>query len=305
MLRRLLAIILLLSSLSFAGIIEEVRLSLAQNNFSAAEAQLQSYRARNGANPEYLEALSWTARAALDIQQWNAAEAYARQTQSLARIQLQKRALDAEPHLPIALGAAIEVEAQALEARGRKAQAIALLRASLATYGNTSIRARIQKNLNLLSLTGRPAPPLKFTEHIGPRALPLAQLQGVPVLMFFWAHWCADCKAEGPVIARLLADYAPKGLAVVAPTQLYGYAAHGQDASPKAELDYIARIWETYYPALQSASVPVSTANFNNYGASTTPTLVLIDRKGNVSLYHPGVMPYQELRAAIENVLQN
>jgi thioredoxin-related protein len=46
--------------------------------------------------------------------------------------------------------------------------------------------------------------------------------------------------------------------------------------------------------------VPVAKSNFDVYGASTTPTLVLIDRKGLISMYHPGVMPYEELRAAIE-----
>jgi len=31
--------------------------------------------------------------------------------------------------------------------------------------------------------------------------------------------------------------------------------------------------------------------------------LVLIDRKGRVALYHPGVMQYDDLRAAIEKAM--
>ena len=50
---------------------------------------------------------------------------------------------------------------------------------------------------------------------------------------------------------------------------------------------------------------PVSEANFTRYGASTTPTLVLIDRVGIVRLYHPGVMTYAELREAVEKVVKN
>jgi thioredoxin-related protein len=49
--------------------------------------------------------------------------------------------------------------------------------------------------------------------------------------------------------------------------------------------------------------VPVAKLNFDRYGASTTPTIVLIDRKGKVALYHPGVLSYDELRAAIEKAL--
>jgi thioredoxin-related protein len=48
--------------------------------------------------------------------------------------------------------------------------------------------------------------------------------------------------------------------------------------------------------------VPISKYNFDAYGASTTPTLVLLDRTGKVALYHPGALPYDQLRAAIERV---
>jgi thioredoxin-related protein len=49
----------------------------------------------------------------------------------------------------------------------------------------------------------------------------------------------------------------------------------------------------------------VSEANFTRYGASTTPTVVLIDRAGIVRLYHPGAMTYAELRAAVVKVVAN
>ncbi|MBZ5704788.1 MAG: TlpA family protein disulfide reductase [Acidobacteriia bacterium] len=302
---RLFATLLLLSSLSFAGIVEDVRTALAQNNFTAADAELQSYRTQQGVTPEYLEALSWMARASLATDQLDQAENFAKQTESLASQQLRKRALDAEPHLPLALGAALEVEAQVLSARGKNSQAVTLLRRSVTTYRSTSIRARLQKNLNLLGLVGQPAPPLSVAQYLGPKPSALSQVKGSPVLLFFWAHWCVDCKSEGPIISRLRSELAPKGLTVVAPTQLYGYAARGEDASPKTELAYIEQVWQHFYPALQDVPVPVSNANFNTYGASTTPTIVLVNRAGRVALYHPGVMLYEDLRAAIEKTLSN
>ena len=303
MVPRLLAICLLASSLCFAGVTDEVRDQLAHNDFAAAEAALESYRNQQGVTADYLEALSWMARANLLAKRFDRAETYARQTESLSRQLLARRPLDAEPHLPIALGAALEVQAQMLAARGQQTQAVALLRRSLAAYRDTSIQPRLQKNLNLLGLAGQPATPLKIAHYIGPKPVSLSQLNGSPVLLFFWAHWCGDCKAEGPVIARLKSEFGPRGLALLAPTQLYGYASQGEDAKPKDELAYVERVWQHFYPELQSVPVPVSKENFSLYGASTTPTLVLLDRSGRVALYHPGVMPYDQLRAAIAKVV--
>ena len=302
MVRRLLVVFLFLSSVSFAGIADNVREALARNNFSAAEAELQSYRGQQGVTPDYLEALSWMARASLASHRLDRADTYANQTESLSRQLLAKRMLDAEPQLPTALGAAIEVQAQVLAARGKTAQAVALLRRSVETYRNTSIRARLQKNLNLFGLAGQPAPPLKVAPYLGAKPVALSELKGSPVLLFFWAHWCSDCKAEGPVIAQLSSEFGGRGLMLLAPTQLYGYAAQGEDAQPKDELPYIERVWQHFYPGLQGVPVPVSKENFNLYGASTTPTLVLVDRAGRVALYHPGAMPYEDLKAAIEKV---
>jgi thiol-disulfide isomerase/thioredoxin len=287
---------------AFAGVIEDVRIQLANGNFSGAESALNSYKAQRGTDPEYLEALSWLARGALSNQQYAQADHYAEQTRTLALQQLKNRKLDAEPHLPTALGAAFEVQAQALAAEGKKPQASLLLRNALATYGNTSIGARLHKNLNLLSFVGRQAPPIKSVEYIGMPPASLAQMKGTPVLLFFWAHWCVDCKGEAPILARLRSEF--PALMFVAPTQRYGYAARGEDATPQAELAYIKTVWQQYYQGLQGISVPVNQGNFNVYGASTTPTLVLVDRTGKIAFYHPGALPYEELRGAIERTMK-
>jgi thiol-disulfide isomerase/thioredoxin len=268
-----------------------------------AEAQVEAYRARYGVTPEVLQFMSDIARAKLALGEATAAQAYARQTEQLCRQQLARRAVDAEPRLPLALGAAIEVQAQALAEAGRRPAALQLLRAALRRYGNTSVAARLQKNLNLLTLQGRPAPPLVESQYLGPKPPPLSALRGHPVLLFFWAHWCSDCKHEEPIISRLQSEYGPKGLVLLGPTQRYGYAAAGEPAGPQAELRYIDSVRRQYYGDLRNMPVPVSKLNFDRYGASTTPTLVLLDRRGRVAMYHPGVLSYEELRAQIEKVM--
>lgn len=295
--------LLLLSSFAAADIVDDVRQALVQNNFSYAQTTLKNYRDQHGIDPAYLEALSWTARGALAARDYNQAYSLARQTQLLSAQQLKKRKLDVEPHLPMALGAAYEVESEVLAARSEKPQAILLLKSALQTYGNTSIASRLQKNLNLLTFVGKTAPTLIAPEHVGKAPVGLAQSKGSPTLLFFWAHWCVDCKGEAPILTQLRSELEPKGLKFIAPTQRYGYAARGQTASPQAELSYIDKVWQQYYSGLQGVPVPVSKQNFNTYGASTTPTLVLVDRAGRIAMYHPGAVPYTELRAAIDKLL--
>jgi thiol-disulfide isomerase/thioredoxin len=300
--RRLLILVLILTASAFGGIVDDVRQSLAQSNFSGAESQLKGYQAAKGVTPEYLEALSWMGRAALAMQQYTQAEHYAQQTLAQAAPVLKKHPIDSDEGMATAVGAALEVQALSLAGRGQKAQGIALLRRALQTYGETSIASRIRKNLNLLTFVGQPAPALRGGEFLGMRAPSLAELKGTPVLLFFWAHWCMDCKGESPILARLHSEF--KDLAIIAPTQRYGYAAGGENATPQAELAYIKKVWDQYYAGLQNAPVPVSKENFNVYGSSTTPTLVLIDRSGKIAYYHPGAVMYDELRAVIEKVVR-
>jgi thiol-disulfide isomerase/thioredoxin len=300
---RILLVSVLLTASAWAGIVDEVRIALMQNNFSGAESALNSYRNQQGVTAEYLEAYSWMARAALDQRQYDQATAYAKQTQTQALELLKQRSLDAEPHLPLALGAALEVRAQALVAQGQRTQAVALLQAALRTYASTSIHDRLQKNLNLLSLQGKVAPALKADQYLGATLAAPDQWRGVPVLLFFWAHWCADCKAEAPIIAQLRSEYAAKGFKVIGPTRLYGYTAQLEHASPSDEMQYIDAVRRHFYSGLLDMPVPVSKYNFETYGASTTPTLVLLDRAGKVAWYHPGAVPYAELRGEIEKVV--
>lgn len=298
-----LAAVILFAFPVHASIVTDVKWALAHSNFQLAETAVERYRAQNGPTPEMLEAQSWLGRGALEQHRYDEAENYASKTRNMVAEQLKKRSLDAEQHLPLALGAAIEIEAYVLLARGERDQAIQYLNKEMQTYRNTSIRGRIQKNINLLTLEGKPAPALQVNKWLGPKPQPLAALKGKPVLLFLWAHWCSDCKAQIPIIARIRQEFAAKGLVVIGPTQHYGYAENGREAGPEEELRYIDQVRRTFYSALIDMPVPVSEENFKVYGVSTSPTLVLIDRRGIVNLYHPGTLGYDELAARVNQML--
>jgi hypothetical protein len=102
-----------------------------------------------------------------------------------------------------------------------------------------------------------------------------------------------------PILADIEKTYGPKGLVLVGPTKRYGYTAGGAPATPGDEKQYIEQVRLKYYASLATMPVPVSQASFAAYGASTTPTVVLVDSQGVVRLYHPGALTERDLTEGI------
>jgi thiol-disulfide isomerase/thioredoxin len=286
-------------------LIKQVRQAIADKDFARGERLIAEARTAHGATAQVLAAQSWLGRGALAEKRLDAAERYAEATYREAAALAAKGPMDRNPNapLPIAIGAAIEVLAHVQVERGERSEAVSFLQREVARYKGASVETRIQKNLNLFSLTGTTAPALDLAEYLGAPPPPLTAFKGKVVLLFFWAHWCGDCKAQGPILAELAAQYGKDGLVVVAPTQRYGYVAGGKEAPADVELKYIDQVWQASYPELANQPIPVSTANHTRYGVSTTPTLVLVDRAGLVRLYHPGQMTKQVLESHIQRLI--
>lgn len=283
-------------------IIQQVRALIAKDDFGGGEKLARAYIASKGPTGEALEALSWLGRGQLAANRLDEALRYAFETESMVNDVLKTRALDDETHLPLALGASFEVQAQATAKQGDLGTALRVLARSIETFNNTSILARLQKNLNLLTLEGKPAPEYSLAEYIGPKPPSLASLRGKAVMLFFWAHWCPDCKAMAPVLRDLQTAYHDQGFAIVAPTQRYGYVAKRAPAKADVEMKYIGDVLTEFYPGIDW-TIPVNEESFTHYGSSTTPTIVMIDRSGIVTLYHPGQMTRAELEPQIRKAL--
>jgi thiol-disulfide isomerase/thioredoxin len=284
-------------------LVAEVRAAIAAHDLSRAEAIVAKRRAEQGSTPEVLEAASWLGRGALAEGKLDQAERYAVDTQKQIIAALAGRPVDVDPKFATALGATIEVQAQVATGRGARSEAVSYLQRELEKYRSTSMLKRIQKNINLLTMEGQPAPALNRSEFIGPPPPSSQDLRGKVVLLFFWAHWCGDCKAQSPVLAKLLDKYQSQGLTIVAPTQRYGYVARGASTTPEEELRYIVQIRDELYPFLKTLPVLTNAANHDRYGVSTTPTIVIVDRQGAVRLYHPGQMTEADLEAQLRPLL--
>ena len=287
-----------------AAIVEDVRVALAREDMAGAARMVTDYVRVHGETAEALLALSWIGRGKLGRDPAGAL-ANAEEVRRRVLEKLKGRTLDAgKDELALAFGASIEVNAQALAATGRRSEAVAFLNGELARWRGTSIRARVQKNLNLLTLEGRVAPPLEIGHWVGPlKPVPLSALRGHPVLLFFWAHWCGDCKIEISTIQQLNELYGARGLKIVGPTMHFGYVAGGEEAPVEKETAWIEQTRQKYYARIGEMAVPVSAETLRVYGVSTTPTIALVDKKGIVRLYHPGRMSFEELSPLVEKVI--
>lgn len=231
-----------------------------------------------GEDAEYKDGLAWVARGAVLLGDWTAAAGHAAKLRKIS-----------EPY-SAGHGTAIEVEAQVLAGRGNRKEALRFLEGEL--RGNAAapvaFRSRIQKRWNQIGLVGRAAPDFEGT---------LGKLRGKPVVLFLWAEWCGDCKAQGAAFVNVVKRFGPKGVEFVAPTRFY-------DKDTATEQKRIEEQWRTTYQGVGVAGRPVSEAAMLAYGVSATPTFVVIDKKGVVRFYAPTRLTEERLAAEIERVLR-
>jgi len=90
--------------------------------------------------------------------------------------------------------------------------------ASIPAFDDTAEGSSVTSGLEDLPAPGRPAPDFALPDLDG-NTLRLSDFSGRPVVLNFWATWCAPCRLEMPELARAAADYADQGLVVLAINQ--------------------------------------------------------------------------------------
>jgi cytochrome c biogenesis protein CcmG/thiol:disulfide interchange protein DsbE len=278
-----------------------MRYKISAGDLLSAESILEVHRAQHGEDGAYLVGLSWLARGALLIGDLEKAKRYAAETRTLCEDRTAHGGnLEKDHDLEIAWGGAVEVETERIERTQGKKSSAAYVRGELARIqGPVALRSRLNKRLDLLTLAGAPAPELEIEDFVGERPPTLASLRGRPVLLFLWAEWCSDCKAQAAALAKVRARHAGEGLQVVAVTRYYD-----DDVPRLVEKARVDSVWKAVYADVGTVPLVISTASMVRYGCSSTPTFAFVDRKGVVSWYTPTRLTEAELERAVATIVR-
>jgi cytochrome c biogenesis protein CcmG, thiol:disulfide interchange protein DsbE len=154
--------------------------------------------------------------------------------------------------------------------------AIAVLVGLSALFG-VAIRPRLMPNGG--GMIGKPAPqitlPVAANGEAGAR-MSLADLKGHPILLDFWAQYCEPCAMEAPIIDRVARRYEKRGLVVM---------GVNVDDGPEVIKAYASQKGLSY-PMVVDVGHEASL----KYGVDKLPSLVVIDRQGQVLAYLTGLV---------------
>lgn len=119
----------------------------------------------------------------------------------------------------------------------------------------------------------------------------LAQWRGKPLIVNFWATWCAPCVEEMPELTALQTEIAPHGIQIIG----IGIDSHAKIAA-------FARDHQISYP-LYAAGMEGSelSRQFGNQ-AGALPYTVLIGRDGKIKKTYLGRLKIEVLRQDLQSI---
>lgn len=146
-----------------------------------------------------------------------------------------------------------------------------------------------EKKISVAPLVGYQAPAFSLKSFPDSKPISLADYQGKPIFINFWASWCPPCQAESPDIAKAYAKYGDK-------VQFIGVDLTAQDTLPD-----VTAFLEKYgikFPIALDTKGTVA----NQYQVMAIPTSFFVNRQGIIVDRIVGAITPQILEADLEKI---
>ncbi len=192
--------------------------------------------------------------------------------------------------------------------RGNIQKATEILKAGIAQLKAEDTKKSLESTLQQLKLVNSTAPEISAEHWLNSKELKLANLKGKAVVIDFWATWCGPCRRVIPTLVKMYDQLKNKGLVVIGFTKIYGtYTDDIQAQGKKVTVDEERTLVKGFVDRFK-ITYPVAIANgkeaFDAYGVSGIPTMVLIDKNGNIRDITVGAGDESQLEAKINELLK-
>jgi thiol-disulfide isomerase/thioredoxin len=144
----------------------------------------------------------------------------------------------------------------------------------------------------LLPPEEREAAPEVVAETLDGDELALADLDGGPVLVNFWASWCGPCIEEAPELRHIHDQYADRGVHVIG-VNVRDRITNAQ----RFEQDH-----DIPYPSWQDPASEIA-ARFGGIGPAALPSTLILDRDHRVAVRIFGAVSAAQLRDHLDTLL--
>lgn len=121
-------------------------------------------------------------------------------------------------------------------------------------------------------------------------AVSLSDFRGQPVIINFWATWCAPCRIEMPELQAVYDAYRDDGLVIL---------ALDQDESPEQVRAFFYDEMDLTFTPLLDDGAQISAL----YGAINFPTTYFVNGEGEITAVHRGLMNEEIIIGYLADIL--
>ncbi len=136
---------------------------------------------------------------------------------------------------------------------------------------------------------GQSAPNFTLTDSTG-HPVTLSSLRGHPVIINFWASYCAPCRGETPLLQQLYSEHQGQGLVILGINE----------GEPTSTMMQYMQDYQITYLVLADRTLQFN--NNNSYDPVALPRTFFIDKQGMVRAVFNGQLSPQGLQADYQRI---